>query len=733
MKYVGVIVDISHEQLDKSFTYSVPERLENKVKIGSCVDIPFGKMKRTGYVVEEITKPEGNFTIKDILDIREDGVGTGEKLIKLAYWMKTRYGGTIYKSLSTVIPIKKKVKQKVRKTVKLLVSQDEAQLLAFNFAQKGHTAKARLLLALCESPVTELSLITTKLNISISTVNSLEQNNIIEIESESVFRNTMNISSKTLKKTELTLEQKSISEEICRDIDNKDTKTCLIKGITGSGKTEVYMDIIDHVLKSGKEVIMLIPEIALTFQTVMRFYEHFGDDRISIINSRLSDGEKYDRFLMAEQGKIKIMIGPRSALFTPFNNLGLIIIDEEQENAYRSENMPRYDAVETAIALAGIHGAKVILGSATPRIESYYRAKKGLYKLYTLNKRPGGAVLPQCEIIDLRAELKKGNKSPFSNRLFDLIEDRLEKKEQVMLFINRRGYQGFINCRDCGEVVKCPHCDVSLTLHKNGNLLCHYCGYEEKFVKRCKKCNSSRIGTFKAGTEFICEEAERCFPLARILRMDADTTKGKNGHEEVLSKFANNEADILVGTQMIVKGHDFSNVTLVGIILADATLHMSDFEAGERSFDLLTQAAGRAGRAEKPGTVIIQTYDPDNFCIKAAAKQDYDAFYEEEIGFRSLMMYPPTVSMLSVRVACADESKAVSASCDIKKMIKDEEVNAIGPANATIYKINDVFFRMIYFKSSKLEKLIEVKDIIEKYALSDEDINKNIQIQFEFR
>ena len=737
MKYAGVIVDISHEKLDKTFQYSIPESLETIVTIGSKVRIPFGRSRRTGYVVELSDTPKiDSSRIREIEEIVPNSLAIDERMIKLAYWMKTNYGSTINQALKTVIPVKERVREENRKTVRLLIDAKEAEHLSEEYKTKKK-AQARILEALAANPVTEYSLLTEKLNVSAASINALNQAGLIDIEEIAVFRNSINVRAQQPKHIELNHEQKFIIDDIISDYDKGDMGTCLIKGVTGSGKTEVYMEIIRHILEQGRQVIVLIPEISLTYQTIMRFYTRFGSV-VSVINSRLSRGEKYDRFRMAEDGKIKIMIGPRSALFTPFKNLGAIIIDEEHENAYQSETVPRYHARETAVQLAKMTGAKVILGSATPSLESYNRCMNGIYKLYRLDSRAGAGTMPCVDVVDLRDEMKKGNRSMFSDRLKDLIKDRLDKKEQIMLFLNRRGYQGFINCRDCGNVIQCPHCDVSLTQHGRNRLVCHYCGYETSFVSICPECGSKHIGTFKAGTEKVEEETLKLFPDATILRMDTDTTRGKDGHSKILEKFAAHEADILIGTQMIVKGHDFGNVTLVGILLADMSLHSSDYRAAENTFELLTQAAGRAGRGERPGNVVIQTYDPEHYSIVHAAAQDYDSFYAEEMGYRELMDYPPANHMLSVRISGSNESETVGLSNELHDITVtdvggDSGLKVIGPADAAIYKLNDIYHRMIYYKCKEYTQLTQIKDVIESYMKDNEEQFKDCRVMFDFR
>ena len=560
MKFAGVIVDISHEQLDKIFQYIIPETMLPELEIGMKVQIPFGKTKRTGYVVDISDEPEIDISrMKSLAGICGHSVTIDGRMIKLANWIKNHYGSTMNQALKLVMPVKEKVRNIEKKTIHLLISKEEAEEYAKEAARKRYTARVRLLETLAKTPVVDYSLLTQKLNINLTTVKTLENKGIIEITTHTMFRNTIKNTIKSGEKILLNEEQRYVAESIIKDMENGDMMPSLIKGVTGSGKTEVYLELIEWVINRGGDVICLIPEISLTYQTVMRFYTRFGDI-VSVINSKMSKGERYDSFEMAKSGKIRIMIGPRSALFTPFNRLSLIIIDEEHESAYKSENVPRYHARETAIELAKMTGAKVVLGSATPSLESYYNAKAGRFKLYELNNRAGLAGFPTAEIVDLREELRNGNRTMFSNRLMELMKEKLSMKEQVMLFLNRRGYLGFLSCRNCGHVITCPHCAVSLTEHGNGRLVCHYCGYETPGIKICPECGSKHIGRFKAGTELVESEIKKLFPDNKVLRMDADTTRNKDGHAKILEAFENHEADILIGTQMIVKGHDFPNV-----------------------------------------------------------------------------------------------------------------------------------------------------------------------------
>ncbi len=733
MIYAGVIVDISHEKLDKIFQYSVPEDIASVISIGNKVNIPFGAGHRTGYVVNLSNTPEIDpDKIRPLDGIVKSSTTIDERMIKLAYWMKTNYGSTINQALKTVIPVKEKVKQVNNRTVRLLISPREALSLSEEY-RTSKRKQSEILKFLSNNPVCDYRKVTQQMGQVRQSLSALSDAGLIEIDTQRVFRNELEAAEDFRNVTSLNQEQRVVCDGIIKDYDNNDMTPCLIKGVTGSGKTEVYMEIIQHVLSKGREVIVLIPEISLTYQTIMRFYAKFGNV-VSVINSRLSKGEKYDRFELAAQGRIKIMVGPRSALFTPFNNLGAVIIDEEHESAYQSETIPRYHARETAIELARMTGAKVIMGSATPSLETFNRCKSGIYKLYRLDNRAGNATIPDVDVVDLRDEMKKGNRTMFSTKLKSLMQEKLDAGEQIMLFLNRRGYQGFINCRECGNVIQCPHCDVSLTLHGRNRLVCHYCGYETVFNHICPKCGSKYIGAFKAGTEKVEEETRKIFPHASVLRMDLDTTSGKEGHRNILEKFASHEADILIGTQMIVKGHDFADVTLVGILLADMSLHCSDYRAAEITFDLLTQAAGRAGRGDRKGNVVIQTYDPEHYSIVHAARQDYDAFYDEEMGYRELMGYPPSNHMMAVRISCADADLATKLSDELYKLTSvDDKVNIIGPADAAVYKINDIYNRVIYYKCRDYALLIQIKDIIENYLKRDVPCYKECHVVFDFR
>ena len=724
MKYANIIVNISHESLDRSFQYIIPKELEEQLSLGDYVSVPFGKGNRVinGYVVEITDKAMFDVTrMKEIIEIVTDSRLVEKRMIQLAGWMRHTYGSTMINALKTVLPIKKNIKEKQERSIVLSLDEEEAADRLLLYIKKHQTARERLLKELIEEKNLDYSLVTSKLNVSKATIDAMVKQEVVKVVSQRVYRNSAEYDYEGTK-VPLNEEQRKVCDAIINEYDNGIRSTYLLRGVTGSGKTEVYMEVIDHVVSCGKQAIVLIPEIALTFQTCMRFYKRYGS-RVSTIHSKLSDGEKYDQFERAKKGEISIMIGPRSALFTPFSNLGLVVIDEEHEGSYKSDNVPKYHARETAEELCRLHNATLLLGSATPSLDSYYRALKGEYKLFTLNQRAKEAILPSVKVIDLKEEFKSGNKTMFSGKLVELIEDRLLKNEQVMLFLNRRGYVSSLSCRSCGHVVKCPHCDVSLTLHANDKLVCHYCGYETANIKQCPECGSKYIGGMKAGTEQIEQQIKLKFPMARVLRMDADTTKKKDDYEAILSAFANREGDILIGTQMIVKGHDFPYVTLMGVLIADMSLNSGDYRASERTFQLLTQAAGRAGRGNIKGDVVIQTYQPEHYSILSAASQNYEKFYDEEIVYRQLMKYPPVGHMLLVLIEGENEKMVENHTDGLAKLIKDDiikkcmpkKIAVIGPADASVKKINDVFRKVIYLKSEDEQLLLGYKDYIEEY------------------
>ncbi len=743
--FADVIVDISAEKLDRVFAYRIPCELEATVKVGCMVDIPFGNGNRTttGYVVDIKDKIDFDETkVKELLGITKRTLPIESELINIAWFIKNTYGSTLNQALKTVIPVKYQINQRISKKLCLIIDGDKLTGYKELFVKKRAMAKLRLLKALEQHGELEALYAAKQLKITQDIIRYFEQENIITVKSQVLYRNPITSDGAGKKSIRLNETQRLIADNIIKsfDSDSPKDKVHLIHGVTGSGKTEVYLDIIEENVRRGKQTIMLIPEIALTYQTVLRFYDRFGD-RVSIINSRMSQGERFDQFERAKNGDIDIIIGPRSAIFTPFSRLGLIVIDEEHENSYKSEQVPKYHARETALYRATLCNAAVVMGSATPSVESYYRAVKGDIKLHTLEKRAGDGEMATVHLVDLREELEKGNRGIFSDKLNELIIQRLEKKEQIMLFINRRGYGGFVSCRKCGEALKCPHCDIGLTHHKSGDSLkCHYCGYEILKPKNCPKCASKHIAAFGTGTQKVEDLVSKMYPQAKVMRMDMDTTSGKEAHKNILQAFNNREADILVGTQMIVKGHDFPNVTLVGVIAADLSLYGSDFRAGERTFQLLTQAAGRAGRSKKKGEVVIQTYNPENYAVVAAAKQNYEEFYNQEIAYRKLLDYPPVGCIMAILImdkdyGVLDKGTEILAN-KIRSHTKDinscyDTIKLIGPADAGISKVNDVYRKVIYLKSGNDKDIINLKNKLEK-DIKSEEVLKNISIQFDF-
>ena len=722
MIFADIIVDISHEKLDRPFQYIIPESLEDKILIGSAVKIPFGKGNRIipGYVIGITEIPSWEVDkMKEILSVEEKKITLESELIQIAWFIRETCGATMNQALKTVIPVKSKTKEIEKAEISLAQdyqTTEKWQELLEHYQKKHAAVRIRLVEALMKQTVLNQEYVKNVLKISSSVLKEMEKGNIITVKRTRTYRNPLTFlddyRTDTDKDADVSLNegQKQIVESICSD----SSMVHLIHGITGSGKTRIYMELIRRTLLEGKQAIIMIPEISLTYQTVKRFFDVFGD-RVSIIHSRLSPGERYDQLERARHGDIDIMIGPRSAVFTPFSNIGVIIIDEEHESSYKSETIPKYHARETAIFRAGLHHARVILGSATPSVESYYKALHGEYRLHTLSFRASGAVA-QVSVADLRAELEAGNKSIFSRRLASLIEDRLAKKEQIILFLNRRGYAGFVNCRKCGEVLQCPHCDISLTYHNGERLTCHYCGYTTRMPQLCPSCHSRYIAPFGTGTEKVEALVHKQFPSARVLRMDADTTAAKGSHERILSQFAAHQADILIGTQMIVKGHDFPLVTLVGIIAADFSLYAQDYRASERTFQLLTQAIGRAGRKSNHGEAVIQTYHPENYSIVAASRQDYKEFYNQEILYRTISGYPPVMQMMAILITSDQIEDGRAAGEWLKtelEHMQEADCHVIGPVDAGIFKLKDRYRTVLYLKHSDIHALTGIKNRLE--------------------
>ena len=741
--YIDVIVDISVSSLDRIFQYRVPEEMLDAVTVGCQVSVPFGNgnRRRQAFVVGVGNLPSYDETkIKDILEVTKAPAATGQ-LIALADWMHEWYGCTMAQALKTVLPIRKSVREVKRVTYFLTDREKAQQLLDKSRKNRREKARVRFLEAILREEHLTKETVTGVLQISSATMKAILQTGVIRKETSQLYRDPVKQKLKGWQEVCLNEEQQQAVEGIwksaviCREHWTEEYGIHLLYGITGSGKTEVYMSLMEKTLSEGRQVIVLIPEISLTLQTVSRFYDRFGS-QIAIMNSKLSAGERYDQYMRAKRGEASIMIGPRSALFTPFDRLGLIIIDEEHESAYKSETVPRYHAAEVAARRARMAGALVVMGSATPAVADYQKALDGRIGLHRLTHRArAGSQLPDVQVVDLREEFRMKNRGILSCSLQEAMEHCLKRGEQMMLFLNRRGYAGFVSCRSCGYVMKCSHCDVSMTVHHHHLLKCHYCGSEQPVPKVCPSCGSPYIAGFGVGTQKVEEFVQNTFPEARILRMDRDTTSGKDDMGRILQTFSEGGADILIGTQMIVKGHDFANVTLVGILAADLSMFAGDYQSSERTFQLLTQAAGRAGRGNRPGQVIIQTYQPEHYCIQTAAAQDYDSFYRQEIRFRQMLHYPPDRQMMVLLAEGESDQEAALAVKKLREIAAEADfdgVEFIGPSRASITRARDLYRYTLYMKHQDSKELIRLRDFLEGYLKWSQQF-QNIYFTFDLR
>ena len=736
MTYADVIVDITAKALDRPFQYLVPEELEPEVEEGAVVEAPFGNGNRqiTGYVMSlsESAKIDPQ-KIKPITRVVTSLSDEEKRLTALAVWIRDRYGSTMAAAMRTVLPARKKTSVRQQRVVVLAVSEETGRRELEVMRRRHQAARVRLLEALVEEKSLPSEICTEKLHVTSAVINAMVKKGLVRVERTRVYRNPVLPESFSHAAVDLNEEQRQAVDTVCGMWKDGPGGRFLLQGVTGSGKTEVYIELIARSVAMGRQAIVLIPEIALTYQTLMRFYHRFGG-RVSVIHSKMSAGEKQDQFDRARQGDLDVMIGPRSALFTPFPNLGIIVIDEEHEESYQSEQSPRYHARDVAMQRAKMEGACVVLGSATPSLEASYAASRGLITKVCLTRRAKAASLAHVKIIDMRDELASGNSSVLSEELQARLGEALSRGEQAMLFLNRRGYAGFISCGSCGHVLKCPHCDVSLTLHGGGRLLCHYCGYETSMPKTCPECASPFLRTFKIGTEQVEREVKLLFPDARVLRMDKDTTAGKDGQLKVLAPFASHEADIMIGTQMIVKGHDFPDVTLVGILMADLSLNVPSYRACERTFQLLTQAAGRAGRAQREGQVLIQTCQPSHYAVQCAAAQDYEAFYRQEILFREMAGYPPAGSLVAVHMSCADQEHLLLAAGYVRrfleKILGKAPVGILGPVEEPVAKIADIWREVLYLKGGNAQLLRAARNRLERY-IEVNDGFANVEVVFD--
>ena len=692
--YAEVIINSEALEIDRPFTYKVPEEFNNEIKIGQIVKVPFGKGNKTseGFILNLKNDDNIKFKTKNIAAILVKDPVIDEDDINLIEFLREKTLCKYIDAFRLLIPvgIMKGAKAKKKKVI-VLKNEDLSniknpdgykKIVEFFKTNSGKYTKSEL--------INDHSISQYKLN-------KLIENEVLSIEEESVFRYNDRVYNKDSAKT-LTIEQ----ENIIREYINSDDKMFLLKGVTVSGKTEFYMKLVERVLLEGKSAIILVPEIALTPQMIERFKGRFGVN-VALFHSKLSDGERFDEWFRVKEGKAKVIVGARSAIFLPAKNLGLIIIDEEHENTYKSEQNPKYQTKEVAEYLSELKGCKVILGSATPSIETYYRALTGEMKLLELNSRVDNKPMPPMKVIDMRNELKGGNKSLFSRELFIAIQERLKRKEQIILFLNRRGFSTFVSCRSCGYVFKCDECDISMTYHKNGLLICHYCGKTKREPRECPKCHSKYVKFFGAGTQRVEEEVKKYFNNVRILRMDVDTTRDKHSYERIYNTFKNGEADILIGTQMVSKGLDFKNVTLVGILAADMSINIPDYRAAERTFQIITQVAGRAGRGDKQGEVLIQTYTPQHYSLQYAVNYDYEGFYEKEFTVRAMMKYPPFGKLLLINGTSKKEELLKNFMHKITMMIKPLvenclDIEILGPIPCMISKLKENYRWQIVIK-----------------------------------
>lgn len=709
MKYAEIIIDITNENVDKIFHYAIPENIKEKICLGMRVFVPFGKGNRIreGYIIgfTDNTDIDEKY-IKNIYSLPDEYAIFNDNMIELAKFMSDKYYCSLSECLQCIMP--KIIKDKTNKYANINYEKSDINEIIKNILEKNNS-QSKVLKILLKNENISIYEIKNILGISLSPINTLEKNGVIKITTRKIKRDFINLDDygKT-NHLKLTIEQDNALNFIKQKIYEKTYKPILLHGVTGSGKTEVYLQLIDEVLKTGKQAIVLVPEISLTPQTVERFIGRFGK-KVSVTHSRLSDGERFEQWKKAKDNKIDIMVGARSAIFTPFKNLGIIIIDEEHESTYKSESTPKYDIKEVAEKICNLTGAILVLGSATPSIDTYYKTQKGKYDLIYINNRINNN-MPDINVIDMRKELEKGNRSIFSESLFEAIKENLKNNMQTILFLNRRGHSTFVSCRKCGHVLECENCNVSYTYHlKEHKLICHYCNSTKNVPNICPSCISKYIKYFGVGTQKIEEQIKKYFKDARVMRMDMDTTSKKNSHQNILEDFKNHKADILIGTQMIAKGLDFKKVSLVGVIAADITLNTGDYKSSENTFQLLTQVAGRAGRADIKGKVFIQTYNPEHYSIIFAKNNDYVGFYKKEILERKIMFYPPFSNIFFIMICGEDENVVMNAIKFLHKIMiyYNQKTNFYisDVAKAYIYKVNKQYRYKILIKAKEETRL----------------------------
>lgn len=720
--YAKVLIEYSVKSLDKEFIYMVPFELQDKISVGLRVLVPFGSQTLAGFVTEILDKiGEPQYELKMLLGVDSMAIPLNEELMNLGKYLADTTLCSRITAYQTMLPSGFKIKKNAKNYEKFdeyLLITDYNKVTEYIEKSKRYYKQIELL-----SDILKKEKVLKK-EYSSSVVKTLIQKDLIRVEKVSKYR--INKEGSNLKKN-LTPLQEDVYKKVLSSFGRYET--FLLYGVTGSGKTEVYIKLMEKVINEGKSGIILVPEISLTHQIAKRFYEAFGSD-VAILHSSLSNGEKYDEYLKIARGEVRIVVGTRSAIFAPLSNLGLIIIDEEDASSYKQDNNPRYHARDMAIFRAKYNNIPLLLGSATPSLESKARADKGVYTKLLLNKRVGNSVLPNILVVDMTPELKKRNMI-FSELLKRKIKEKLEKKEQIILLLNRRGFSTFITCSNCGFTYKCPSCDISLTYHKStNNLICHYCGYQKSCEELCPKCHEKSLNYYGLGTEKLEEEIKKLFPLARVIRMDQDTTRNKGTHEKIIDAFKNEEYDILLGTQMISKGLDFPKVSLVGVINADTTLNIPNFKASENTFALLHQVAGRSGRSDILGEVVIQTFNPDHYVIDAVKDNSYDKFYVAEMDFRRKLKYPPFYYLVSLKVIGASYESTIENSKKVKNYLDKnlEGCQILGPTTASVFRFNNEYRMQIIIKYKYSNNLYQVlKDLDNLYSM-----NKNIRLEIDF-
>lgn len=721
--YALVLVEIGVKNVDKYFTYHIPDNLEDKINIGIRVKVPFNTREISGFVIKIINKIEdNNYEVKDILEVIDNEEVLNLELLKLGEYISSKTLCSMITAYQTMLPkalkANHKVAMKPKNEVVAVLNKDVSEIYEY-ISFCSYKKQVEILKSIIENGSVKV------VSSNVSSITSLANKGLIKTLSREVYRyNDNTIENKHT--VFLNEEQSKVVKEV---IDNLNTNnTYLLKGVTGSGKTEVYMHIIKEVIDRGMQAIMLVPEISLTPQIVSRFRQRFNDE-VAVLHSGLSDGERYDEYRKIKKGLVKIVVGARSAIFSPFQNLGVIIIDEEQVTSYKQENNPRYHTRDVALFRCKYHNCPLVLGSATPSLESYARAKKGVYRLLTLNKRANNKLMPEIRIVDMKKEIRN-NYHNISLELENAIKEKLDKKEQIIILLNRRGYSSMLTCKDCGEVIKCPNCDISLTYHKTSNTLrCHYCGYGTKVQDTCPSCYGKSLTMYGLGTEKLEEELVKKFN-ARVVRMDLDTTTSKKAHSKIIKDFLDQKYDILVGTQMIAKGLDFPNVTLVGVINADASLNIPDFRSSEYTYQLLSQVSGRSGRDKKEGIVIIQTLNPEHYSIKYAKDHDYDGFFNYEMRIRKKLGYPPYYYLTLIKILSRDYQLCMKEANKVGEFLRKNlpsDVIVLGPSIASTFKVNNIYHFQCIIKYKKEDDIKEVLRTIDNIY----KVNTKVRIEMD--